>query len=173
MVRPVCPWRAASVALVTVSSVALSGCGFTPLYATPGMSSELSGVQVEAPPHSRLGFLMKERLNDQLARAEGSRPLYVLKFEVADKRYPRGVAVNNVASRYEIDLTAKYTLTDATTGKEVLTDTVLAQVGYDSSSPPYSGLAAEQDGEARVAEQAAIAVRLALSRYFLAHRPGM
>ena len=173
MTRGVSAWRTAAMLLaLAAGGASLSGYGFTPLYATPGMAPRLAAIQVDAPPHSRLGFLMKEQLEHELGRAGAETPRYRLSFTYTDKRYPRGVAVNNVASRYEIDLVANYTLLDTATGKTALTDAVTAQVSYDSSAPPYAGLAAEQDAEARVAEQAAVQIRLALSRYLLAHKPG-
>ena len=65
-------------------------------------------------------------------------------------------------------MTVKFELRDAATGKVALKDQIEAMATYDSADQPYAGLAAEQDGEARVAAQAADLLRLRLLRYFAA-----
>ena len=87
-------------------------------------------------------------------------------------RIPRGVRVNNVANRYEINLTVNYTLRAAGGTRILLQGAAPVMAVYDSADPPYAGVAAEQDGENRAANQAAIAVRLALARYFAGYHAG-
>jgi LPS-assembly lipoprotein len=74
--------------------------------------------------------------------------------------------VNNVANRYEINFTVNYRLVAAGGTKVLLEGSAPVIVEYDSADPPYAGVAAEQDGEVRAANQAAIQIRLALARYF-------
>jgi len=56
----------AAAALVS-ASIGLSGCGFAPLYAQPGVVSNLAAIQVEAP-QGRTGFLIREHLDDAFAK---------------------------------------------------------------------------------------------------------
>lgn len=165
------PMRTLAAAAGLLSAVALAGCGFTPLYATPGVTGGLAGVAVDPPAHSRTGFLVGQHLDDELGRREGVAPTYRLALSVEEHRYPRGVRVNNVANRYEIALAVGYTLTEAATGRVLLTGSAPVNVSYDSADAPYAGVAAEQDGADRAAEQAAIRIRLDLSRW-LARRTG-
>ncbi len=58
-------WVAASA--IGLAGLPLAGCGFTPLYATPGLSSGLSSIDVVAPD-GRVAFLLRESLDDDLAR---------------------------------------------------------------------------------------------------------
>ena len=145
---------------------AIAGCGFTPLYATPAVTPALSSIEPVLPGTSRTGFLLKEQLGKELARDEDEPAHYRLALTLAEFRVPRGVRVNNVANRYEIDVTASYTLTDAATAKVLYTGSSSAEVSYDSADPPYAGVVANQDGEERAANQVAILIRLALARYF-------
>ena len=134
-----------TLALAGGLGIGVTGCGFTPLYATPGVSPALESVSVETPL-TRTGYLLKQQLNDQLARDTDLPARYHLITTFDEHRYPRGTV----------------------TGRVLLQGKVPVEVSYDSSTPPYAGTAANQDGEVRVAAQAAIGLRLALSRYFQA-----
>ena len=147
-------------------AAALAGCGFTPMYATPAVSPALASIEPVLPGTSRTGFLLKEQLNHELSRDEDEPAHYRLTLTLTEFRIPRGVRVNNVANRYEIDVTARYTLSDAATAKVLYTGSSAAEVSYDSADPPYAGVTANQDGEERIANQVAIQIRLALARYF-------
>jgi LPS-assembly lipoprotein len=171
--------RPAFLALAAATLAApLAGCGFTPLYATPGMVPSLEAVDVvaehqsdprevpEAALANRVRFLLREQLNDELGH-QGKAPVrYQLTYTSSMIRIPRGIRVNNVANRYEINLTVRYVLTAVGNPNPVLVGTAPVIVDYDSPDPPYAGVAAEQDGEARAANQAAIAIRLDLARFF-------
>ncbi len=146
-------------------ALGLSACGFTPLYATPGVTPALAAIKVDAP-QSRTAYLIRQSLNEQLAYDPDTPARYHLTFTDAESRSPAGVTVNNIASRYNISLAVGYTLTDFVTGKVVLTGTVPVLVSFDATTPPYASVIASQDGETRAAEQAAIGVRLQLARYF-------
>jgi LPS-assembly lipoprotein len=160
------PFAPIAVVLAALACAPLAGCGFTPLYATPALTPALSSVDVVLPGTSRTGFLLKEQLRSQLNHDSDEPAHYRLTITLTESRSPQGVRVNNVANRYEIDMTTNYTLTDATTGKVLRVGAVSSEVSYDSADPPYAGVAANQDGEQRIAQEAAIRLRLELARYF-------
>jgi LPS-assembly lipoprotein len=152
-------------------SASLAGCGgFTPLYAAQGVSPKLSAIEV-AQPDGRLGFFMREYLEDSLAHDRTQPPVYRLTFSNRELRVPRGITISNVASRYEVDLSTTYTQTEIATGKQVTKGQVSVNVSYDVLAQPYASLAAQQDGERRAAEQAADRLRLELASYFASPRP--
>jgi LPS-assembly lipoprotein len=152
-----------------VLAPALSGCGFEPLYGESVMTGNLDDVQVVLAEHSREGFMTVEQLNEQLGR-HATNGSWKLTLHVYSKRIPRGVRVNNVANRYELNLTVNYELSDAASGKVALANSLTASATYDSADQPYAGLAAERDGEERAARLAADQLRLVLAKYFAAHR---
>ena len=118
----------------------LGGCGFTPLYATPAVSPALSSIETVLPGTSRTGFLLREQLIHELGRDEDDTPHYRLTLTLSELRVPEGVRVNNVANRYEIDVTATYSLSDAATAKVLYNGSTSAEVSYDSADPPYAGV---------------------------------
>ncbi|MEO6338695.1 MAG: LPS assembly lipoprotein LptE [Caulobacteraceae bacterium] len=153
------------LSLILLVSGALGGCGFTPLYATPGVGPALQSVAVVAPD-GRAGFLVREQLEDALAHDQGAAARYRLTYTVSQNRYARGLRVNNIATGYELDLNVDYALTETGTGAVVYRGNAPVQVSYNSADAPYAGIAAQQDAEERAARQAAVLIRLDLSRYF-------
>jgi len=163
--------RPAPTLAVLGLTLGLGGCaGFTPLYASQGVSPKLAAIEV-TQPDGRLGFYMREYLEDSLARDRTQAAAYRLSFANRELRVPRGITISNVASRYEVDLSTNYTLTEIATGKVVTRGLVQVNVTYDVQNQPYASLAAQQDGERRVAEQAAERLRIELASYFASPRP--
>ena len=148
----------------------LGGCGFTPLYAETGVNSSLRTVSIETASHSRSAYFLRQELDDELGRDRAAAPLYRLQLAVSENRFPLGVRVNNVASRYEIDLTVQWTLVDAATAAPVASGVTPVRVSYASADPPYAGVAAEQDGVERAGREAAARIRQNVARW-LARAP--
>jgi LPS-assembly lipoprotein len=148
----------------------VGGCGFTPLYATPGVTPKLASIEV-VRPDGRTGYLLGQYLEDDLAKNRGEAPIYRLTLATHETRVPRGIRVDNVASRYEVDLNTVYTLTEIATKKVITAGKVAVNVTYDSADQPYAGIAAEQDGQDRAAQQAADRIRIDLASFFASPRP--
>lgn len=156
----------AATLVLGLCAVGLSACGgFTPLYAAPGVSPKLAAIDVKRPD-GRLGYLMGQFLEDSFARDPSQPAIYRLSYGNRELRVPRGITIENVASRYEVDLTTTYTLTEIATNKVITKGNVSVNVTYDVVSAPYAALAAVEDGERRAAEQAADRIRIELAGYF-------
>ncbi|HEX6859451.1 MAG TPA: LPS assembly lipoprotein LptE [Caulobacteraceae bacterium] len=146
-------------------ALTLAGCGFTPMYARPGLASGLSSIEVVAP-RGRVGELLREELEDALGRNVGERPAYRLELAYAQTRIGRGLREDNTVSRYEVELPVDYRLVDASTGGLVHAGHVDAEVTYDSVDAPYASIAAQQDAESRAAADAARRIHLQLASWF-------
>ena len=119
-------------------TVVLGGCGgFTPLYGAQGVTSKMAAISV-SQPDGRLGFYMREYLEDSLARDRNQPAAYRLSFTNREMRVPRGITISNVASRYEVDLSTNYSLIEIATGKEVTKGLVQVNVAYDVQAQPSS-----------------------------------
>ena len=151
-------------ALFTVMALSLSACGFTPLYGPQSVTKGLSAIEVVAPP-GRVGYLLREKLDDAFARDINLLPSHRLVYTVKEQRYARGVRVDNVANRYELSLTANWRLVDAKTGKPVRSGATSAAVTYDSSDQPYASIAAQQDSQERAATELARRIQLELATW--------
>jgi LPS-assembly lipoprotein len=147
----------------------VGGCGFTPLYASPGVASGLPAIHV-VPPEGRIGYLLREDLDDALAHDKSAPEAWRLEMTLVQTRDPRGLDINDVAERYDVGLTVKYTLTSIATGKVAHVGQVSTQVFYDEANAPYAGIAARQDAQERVASDAARRIQLDLAAWLARQR---
>lgn len=158
--------------LAALACAALVGaCGFTPLYATPGVTPALTRIAV-ATPDGRTGHFLREQLDDQLATDHRAEPRYRLALHYDETRFERGLRIDNTADRYEVNLRVDWTLTDVATGAAITAGQVNPAVTYDSADQPYAGVTANLDAQERVATEAARLIRLDLARFF-ATRPAV
>src|SRR5579872_2542735 len=148
----------ARAAALGAAAAVLAGCGFTPLYATPGVTPGLSAIQVKVP-HGRTAFLLSEALDDALARDRSRQPEYRLDVDLIEKRYPRGLRIDNSADRYESHLIVNYSLVEIDNGKVLATGSEPVEVSYPLNGQPYAGIVAQQDAEKRAADEAAQRIR--------------
>jgi len=151
-------------------ALALSACGFRPLYGTigadPGAQAIFASIYVEPVDQERTGYELRNQLIDLLRAAD--RPAiaaYRLKVSLTETR--EGVALQNDATitRYDIAFKANYTLTDAKTN--VITkglETTLES--FDVANSPYASLTAQNDAERRAAADIAQHIRIDLGVHF-------
>jgi LPS-assembly lipoprotein len=161
--------RQLAKAAALFGALALSACGFTPLYATPGVTPGLSHIQVVVP-HGRTAFLLGQALEDELGTDKGASPAYKLNITVYERIFPRGLNVNGVAERYELHVRVDYSLTAVGAPTKVLIrseDPV--EVTYAETPQPYAGITAQQDAQQRAATTSAQHIRVDLAEYFASH----
>lgn len=151
------------------AALALGGCGFTPLYAKPGVGTGLSATTVVVP-QGRVAYLLGEDLEDALGLDKSEAPVWRLEITLVQTRDPRGLSENDVAQRYDVGLTVRYALTLIATGKVAHSGQVTTQVHYDEANAPYAGIAARQDSQQRVASDAARRIQIELAAW-LARNP--
>lgn len=156
--------RALATFLIALA-LPLGGCGFTPLYAAPGVASSLPAIEVIAP-QGRVGELMREELNDALGRDLAIPPAYRLDLWYRTDRIGRGLRIDNVVSRYELVLQVEYRLVERNSGRELRRRRIKSEVTFDSVDAPYAAIAAQQDAEARAAADAARRIHLELAGWF-------
>lgn len=142
----------------------LTACGFQPLYAQSGVTGGLAAVDVVAP-EGRTGYLLREHLDDALARSHDAPAAYRMNLRIGESRYPRGVRVDAVATRYEYVLTADYVLTRVAGGAVAKRGRVRVELTYDEADQPYASIMAQQDAEDRAAEEAARRIQLELATW--------
>lgn len=142
------------------AALAVAGCGFTPMYGDGGAGVSLTRIAVTAQD-DRLGYRLREQLEDALAFNRSATPLYRLTTEVQQSRRPLGRRIDDTATRYELTVKAAWTLTP-TSGGSPLTGTETVTTTYGSADQPYAAIAAQQDGEDRAAAELARLIRLDL-----------
>ena len=147
-----------------LAALLLTGCGFTPMYATPGLSTGLSAIDVIAP-EGRVGYLLREDLDDALGHNKAAEPRWRLEMTINQSRAPRGLTVEDVAERYVLAIDVSYKLIEIATGKVAHTGAASSQVSYDAADAPYAAIAARQDTQGRVAGDAARKIELDLAAW--------
>lgn len=151
-----------SLLLAAVAVAGLSGCGFTPLYGETGVGSSLSRIAVTTQD-DRLGYRVREQLEDALGRDGSQAPVWRLETALEQSRRPLGRRIDDTATRYELTVRGRWTLTPsaggaAVSGVETVTTT------YAAADQPFAAIAAQQDGEERAAAELARLIRLGLMR---------
>ena len=154
--------RARAAGLVALAGLVLSGCGFTPLYGEAGVGTALTRMSVTTQD-DRLGYRLREQLEDALGRDASQAPLWRLETTVDQTRRPLGRRIDDTATRYELTVRGAWTLTPVDgglplTGVETVTTT------YAAADQPYAAIAAQQDGEERAVAELARQIRLDLMR---------
>jgi len=154
--------RLSRFSLVALVGLTLAGCGFTPLYGDAGLGSSLSRIAVTTQD-DRLGYRVREQLEDALGRDASQPPLWRLQTTVEQSRRPLGRRIADTATRYELTVRGAWSLTPIDgglplTGVETVTTT------YAAADQPYAAIAAQQDGEERAAAELARQIRLELMR---------
>ena len=152
--------------LLALGGVGLAGCGFTPMYAAPGLSEGLSAIETIAP-EGRTGALLRESLDDALARDMSTPPRYRLEIELDESRIPRGRRPDGVASRFEYVVVADWKLVSRIDGSTLAAGTSRAQITFDRADQPYASIAAQQDAEQKAADELARKIRLDLANVVL------
>lgn len=150
------------LALALVASLGLAGCGFTPLYGDAGAGTSLSRIAVVAQD-DRLGYRVREQLEDALGRDGSQAPLWRLETTLEQSRRPMGRRIDDTATRYELTVRGTWTLTP-TTGGDPVTGVETVTTTYAAADQPYAAIAAQQDGEERAAAELARLIRLDLLR---------
>lgn len=148
--------------IVFVALLGLSACGFTPLYGEAAAGSSLSRIAVTTQD-DRLGYRVREQLEDALGRDHSREPLWRLQTALEQSRQPLGRRIDDTATRYELTVRGAWTLTpsaggNAIAGVETVTTT------YAAADQPYAAIAAQQDGEERAAAELARLIRLDILR---------
>lgn len=154
--------RLAALALALVSVTGLSACGFSPLYGDAGAAGSLSRISVSTQD-DRLGYRVREQLEDALGRDGAQTPLYRLETQITQSRRPLGRRIDDTAVRYELTVRGQWTL-NPVAGGPVMTGVETVTTTYAAADQPYAAIAAQQDGEERAAAELARLIRLDLLR---------
>jgi LPS-assembly lipoprotein len=154
--------------LAALALMALSGCGFHPMYG-PSLSPQLSSIYVD-PIAERDGYELRNSLIDLLgSNGETRGKRYRLTITLRESN--QGVALRNdsAITRYNDTLAASFVLTDMN-GAKITEGTQSGLTAYNVTSSPYATLAAQQDADKRAAQDIAERIRLDLAAFFRQRR---
>jgi LPS-assembly lipoprotein len=159
-----------SSVLLLGSFLALSGCGFQPLYGTKPAKEEntlLAGVTVDPIPE-RLGQQFRINLEDQLnpGGAVPANSRYRLSAALRISEAGIGVARDGTVSRYNVYLDSDYTLTRIADGQKMISGQLRQVSSYNNiTNEYYSTYVAKEDAYKRGVEALAQLYRQRLMAY--------
>ncbi|MGB4100697.1 MAG: LPS assembly lipoprotein LptE [Alphaproteobacteria bacterium] len=158
--------------------LALTACGFHPLYATSGLGGKnvdaaLGQVQIASIPN-REGQELRNLLIDRLQhRGRPVEPQYDLTITLQESQSDLGIRTDATSARSQLAMTARYSLTARATAQPVLSAIATSTVGYNKLDAQYSNLAAQEDARRRALSEVSDQITSRLSLYFgtLEQRP--
>ena len=165
-----------NLSMLTAISLFLSACGFSPMHAPTGLgtsnihyddisvvmlTSDKAGVDNIA--EDKVGFLLKQALRDRIGDTQNA--LYNLRITPSISRGGLGIGGDDVASRYDLTMTAKFELLDIKTGKIVFKNQVRSISTFAAPRDPYGTIAAENNASEQVARETADRILIRIARY--------
>ena len=129
----------------------LSACGLTPVYGPGGAATRLWGQVRPADPRSIDDFAFNRRLAERLG---GEGDTYALDYRLRVGVVAQGITPDEVTTRYSLNGTADFTLTDAS-GAQVVAGQVSNFTSYSTTGTTVATLAAEADARGRLARMLA------------------
>jgi LPS-assembly lipoprotein len=130
---------------VALGLLALSGCGFAPIY---GVGSALRDMIAYETDDSVAGFRMRTRLEERLGQT--TTPRYILAVTQTDSSAASAITTDGDTTRFNVIGTANWTLSDAETGAEVEVGQVRTFTGYATTGSTTATQAAATDAEDRL-----------------------
>lgn len=148
--------RGALCAALALSLPALSGCGFTPVYATNdkatrALLSRMALVDVKGT--DTVESAVRGAFSRRVSPA-GESALYDLGLDVRETAVPLAVQIDDSVTRYNYRMTADYTLTRRADGKTTK-GLVESVASFNVVASQYSTLFAERRARERAADQLA------------------
>lgn len=128
--------------------LALTACGFTPVYGPSGAGTVLQNRVLVDQPDDRIGFLLVQRLEERLGRGEA--PGFRLAVDLAVREEARAIDPDGDIRRFHLIGTAAYALRSADTDMVVIEDVVDTFVGYSATGTTVATLAARRDAQERL-----------------------
>lgn len=155
--------------ILPLLTLALTACGFKPLHATSQTGINLSDVgvvmaSIQDVQDREAGYYIQQRLLDRTGNPDNAK--HVVTITPSVRRTRLGVTNNDVASRYDINLTAKYTLTDRKTGKVLDNGQVRAVSTFGAPDDAFGLIAADTNGTKQGAQELADRLLLELATYY-------
>ncbi|HHI88551.1 MAG TPA: hypothetical protein ENK01_01240 [Hellea balneolensis] len=147
-----------------VFTALFAACGFRPMHAPTAFGGDgvsMRNIRVQMGANDKINFLLAQALRDRMG--DNRNATYILKIHPETKRRRLGIGADDVASRYDMELSGQYELIRAKDAVVLTTGQIKAVSTYGAPRDPYGTAAAQSNAEDQVAHEAAdrIIVQLA------------
>lgn len=133
---------------VLLAALALAACGFAPVYGPGGTGTRLQDKVRTADPRTPDDFAFAGRIAERLG-PDGTR--YELDWRLRIAVVPQAITPDEITTRYSLNGTASYVLTEIASGRTVARGQVSSFTSYSTTGTTIATLAAEQDAHKRLA----------------------
>lgn len=133
---------------VLLAALALAACGFAPVYGPGGTGTRLQDKVRTADPPTPDDFAFAGRIAERLG-PDGTR--YELDWRLRIAVVPQAITPDEITTRYSLNGTASYVLTEIASGRTVARGQVSSFTSYSTTGTTIATLAAEQDAHKRLA----------------------
>lgn len=144
--KPITLPRRAVLAGGLVGGLALAACGFTPVYGPDGAGTRLFGQVRVMDPKTSDDYAFNRRITERLGPDQAAR--FALEYRLAVATVAQAITPDEVTTRYALNGTADYTLTEG--GRAVARGQVSSFASYSTTGTTIATLAAEQDARERL-----------------------
>ncbi|NNC38262.1 MAG: hypothetical protein EX271_01185 [Acidimicrobiales bacterium] len=155
------------ILVLTLIAFGLTACGFKPMHA-PGAFSDtgysFEKISVVTVKEDKADFLLKQALRDRFG--DNANTQYELRIDPKVSRGGLGIGADDVASRYDMRMSAKYELVERKSGKTVDQGTVSSISTFAAPRDPYGRISAENNATEQVARETADRIIIKLANYF-------
>ena len=134
---------------VLAAMLALAACGFTPVYGPGGAGTKLHGQVRVADPVTQDDYAFLRRMTERLGPDASSR--YDLAYQLRIAVVPQAITPDEVTTRYSLNGTAAFRLTETATGRLVTEGEVSNFTSHSAVGSVVATVAAEQDARNRLA----------------------
>ena len=166
--------RSFLLSLGLLTAAFLAGCGFTPMHGSAANGTRLADVTVQLDKGKKVaddqaGFFITQRLRDRIGDASAASP-YTLKITPKYTRRRLGLTDGDVASRYDVTVTAIWELTETKTGDILDKGLVSAISTFGAPAGPYGVITADNVGVEQAAQETADKLVLKIAQHFAAQK---
>ena len=128
--------------------LALTACGFTPVYGTNGSANVLLNSVLVQEPKNRDGYLLTKQIEKRLGRAAD--PRFDLSLTITTSEAAVNIDSTGSINRYNVLGFVEYALRDTETGQVAASGRVNSFTGYSASGTTVSTQAAKEDAQERL-----------------------
>jgi len=159
-----------AIAALGLSSLSLASCGFTPVHQSHnGLVSQsfskmhITSLNGDNPDDKEAGFDIKQSMIDRIGQGTGE---HVLEITGLLRQRRLGITGDDIASRFEITLNAKYKLIDEKTGDTLHKGILSSKTSFGAPLDPFGRISAEENAAKRVAVDVADKLIFEMSEYY-------
>jgi LPS-assembly lipoprotein len=172
--------RFAALVAAAAAVLALSGCGYRPVYGEQsaavsgdGARANLGSVKILGIADRRGQILRNYLLDRMTPRGEPATPRYILSVTTTEGRRITSTRADGTGTRADLVIVARFSLRDATSDLVVFTERSEGVATYNLLTARYASVASEDEARRRavelLADQISLQVALFLNRR---HAPG-